>query len=236
MISGCSRSGKKEITDPVPDITSLTSIAEYKLSVTEPSGLFYYRPSGTLFMVSDNFKNYYEMSAAGQILSTTSIYGTDLEGIVLSRGGDTVSVVEEGLYTVSKFLRNGVRVETFKDVTSSNPSHAFEGVTIDGDYNYYVINESGPCLLVKFDHTGKELWRRELNYSADLSDICYDSKTESLWVLSDESKLLMKLKMDGALISKWSIPVNQAEGLAMSDSSIYICSDIDAKLYVFRRP
>ncbi|MGE5496712.1 MAG: SdiA-regulated domain-containing protein, partial [Syntrophothermus sp.] len=77
IISGLSCSRSQKISDPETEDGSLTLIAEHKISVIEPSGLFYSRPSGTLFMISDSFNDIYEMSSEGKILRSIPIEASD---------------------------------------------------------------------------------------------------------------------------------------------------------------
>ena len=69
----------------------------------------------------------------------------------------------------------------------------------------------------------------------DLSDLEYDKRTGHLLALSDESKLLLELGLDGKPISTLSLKkgqhgltrsVPQAEGVAMDDKgTVYVVSE-----------
>ena len=235
LFAGCKRNEPQASGVPSSD-TSLTPVAVYDIAVSEPSGLAYCPKTNTLYMVSDGHSEIYEMSLTGSIIRTISISSNDMEGIVLSKNYDTLFIVEEGNYQVVKYLQNGTRVESFKCITGTDVKHAIEGITIDNDYNIYLLNEKNPCRLLKLTYGGAELWRKELTYTTDVSEVYYDKKTDCLWILSDESKALMKFTKDGVLLNKWNIPITQAEGLAMTDDMMYIVSDPEAKLYVFKRP
>lgn len=81
-----------------------------------------------------------------------------------------------------------------------------------------------------------EIWRKEINYSTDISDIFYDQTDSSLWIVSDESKRILKLTLALHLISEWSIPVVQGEGITIVQDKIFIVSDPESKMYVFQKP
>lgn len=232
---GCKRGEPQASGVPSSD-TSLTPTATFNLSVSEPSGLAYCPKTNSLYMISDAHPEIYEMSLTGDIIRTISISSYDMEGVVLSKNYDTIFVVEEGIYQVVKYLQDGTRAGSFKFVTGPDIKHAIEGIAIDNEYNIYLINEKSPCRIVKLNCNGEEIWRKEITYTTDISEIYYDKKTDCLWILSDESKALMKFTKDGVLLNKWDIPINQAEGLAMTDENMYIVSDPEAKLYVFKRP
>lgn len=214
----------------------LKAIKSVNIDVKEPSGLCYLPKSKSLYLVSDDKPFIYEMDLDGNIIKKIHVEGKDMEGVAVPYKGGEIIAVEEYKYRIIKFSETGKTIDSFRFVTSDDSKHALEGITLDKENNIYLLNEKSPCLLVKLNSSGSEVWRKELGYSADLSDVCYDEKTDCLWALSDESKLLMKLSMDGALLEKWRIPVNQAEGLAMTPDYIYIVSDQDAKLYIFKRP
>jgi uncharacterized protein YjiK len=236
VFAGCKRSDPQDAGGPPSSDTALTPLAVYNISVSEPSGLAYCPKTNTLYMVSDGFQEIYEMSLKGEILRTIPVTSPDMEGIVLSKNYDTLLIVEEGNYQVVKYLQDGTRVGSFKDVTGPNTKHAIEGITIDDAYKIYLLNEKDPCRLVCLSYDGTELWRKDISYTLDISEVCYDKKTDCLWMLSDESKALMKLSKDGNLLQRWDIPIEQAEGLAMTEDKIYIVSDQEAKMYVFNRP
>jgi len=235
VLAGCKRGEPQSSGVPSSD-TSLSPTTVYNLSVSEPSGLAYCPKTNSLYMISDAHPEIYEMNLTGDIQRTISISSTDMEGVVLSKNYDTIYVVEEGLYQVVKYLQNGTRAGSFKFVTGPDTKHAIEGITIDNEYNIYLINEKNPCRIVKLNYNGEEIWRKEITYTTDISEIYYDKKTDCLWILSDESKALMKFTKEGALLNKWDIPIEQAEGLAMTEENMYIVSDPEAKMYVFKRP
>jgi uncharacterized protein YjiK len=53
-------------------------------------------------------------------------------------------------------------------------------------------------------------------------------------LVSDESKSVAKCSSDGQLKEKYSIPIKQAEGIAVDyeNKKIYVISDSEEKLYV----
>lgn len=90
-------------------------------------------------------------------------------------------------------------------------------------------------MLLEFDGTN-ELWRKELKYTSDISDVYFEAPSSSFWIVSDELKKILKLSYNSNLISEWMIPVQQGEGVTIVNDKIYIVSDIESKLYVFQKP
>ena len=79
----------------------------------------------------------------------------------------------------------------------------------------------------------------------DLSSLQFDERTGHLLALSDESKLLLELNLEGRPISVLSLEkgrhglkksVPQAEGVAMDeDGTVYVVSEPNL-FYVFKKP
>ncbi len=224
-----------------PDGASYTGagfslISERTIDIKEPSGLAYNAARGTLFCVGDNQSVVYELSLAGDILHQTTISSSDLEGITFSKNYDTMFVIEEGNYRVQGYTLGGVKGASWSIVTSSATNSAYEGVTRLPNDNFIVLNEKNPTLALLATHTGTEISRKTLSLSSDLSDICYDSTLQCLWIISDESQKVMKVNMDYALIGEWSESIAQGEGIAVVGDRMYLCSDSDSKFYIYTKP
>ncbi len=234
-IIGCSREDPEKLTGTT-DSTDLKSLAVYNLNVPEPSGLAYNHKNNTLFVVADSRSDIFEIDLLGNVLNTIPTAGFDLEGIALSKNCDTIFVVEEKDQRITTLSINGNTINSFKINVASSPNSALEGITRNSKKGrLIVINEKSPCLLLEFAGS-TELWRKEIKYTSDISDICYEESSDSYWVLSDESKKILKLSTDGLLLSEWTIPVTKAEGIAIIQDKIYIVSDSESKMYLFQKP
>ena len=218
-----------------PAVNSLVQIAVYDMSVREPSGLAYNSKNNTLMTVSDGNSTVYEMDFTGRVIKSLVIQSSDLEGIALSANCDTMYVAEETNQLISTYLMNGTKLSSFPVNVATNVSHGPEGVTVDKNNHVIVLNEKFPMMILEFDQK-KELWRKEINYTIDCSDIFYELATDCFWIVSDESRKVIKLSRAGSLLGEWSIPVSKGEGLTIVQNKIYIVSDSENKLYVFDKP
>lgn len=233
LLWGCvNTEGKKESGKPSK---ALKQISVYDTSVPEPSGLVYNARNNSLMTVSDGNSTVYEIDFKGNITKSLKVPCIDLEGIALSKNCDTILVVDEATSTISKFLSNGTRTFSKLMDVHTKKNNGLEGITVDKENHVWIINEKNPCMLIELDGN-KKLKRYTLNYSTDISDIFYDETTNILWVLSDESKKIFTLNMNGKLISEFSIPMAKGEGITVVKNKIYIISDSDSKLYVFEKP
>lgn len=224
--------------DPVnPEVKSLEPIAEIDLSsiLSEPSGIVYNPINNSLYVVSDTTSIIFEIDLNGNLLRQINIIANDLEGITLSKTSDTIYVVEESDNLITSFLINGNKISSFVKNVSTNSSNGLEGITIDNNYDIYVVIEKSPRLLITLEGT-VEVNRSEITIVDDLSDICYDSVLNCLWIISDESKKIIKISKTGSVISEWIIPFSKGEGITFVQDKMYIVRDSDSKMYVFNKP
>lgn len=221
----------------IPGIKLLEPIAEIDLSsfLSEPSGIVYNSANNSFYVVSDTFAAVFEIDINGNLLGSIHVNANDLEGITLSKNLDTIYVVEESDNLITSFLLNGTKINSFSMDVSMNSINGLEGIAIDLNNFIYILNEKLPRYLVKLQNE-VEISRTEITAADDLSDICYDSALDCLWIISDESKKIMKVTKSGSLISEWQIPFSKGEGITLVDDKIYVVRDSDAKMFIFNKP
>lgn len=232
LLPGCK---EEEPTDPSQS-KLLMQLAVYNTAVPEPSGLFYNTKTNSLFTVSDANSTVYEIDLTGVVISSFSIKSNDLEGITFSANNDTIYVVEEENRLVSKYLINGTKLYSFAVVNNEVNSNGPEGIAINTNNNHlYIINEKNPCLLIEYSNK-TEVNRREIKHSLDCSDVCYDKILDCLWMVSDESKSLIKMNTSGDLLMSYNLPYEKMEGVSIVHDKIYMVNDSTGELFVFKKP
>ena len=221
----------------ITDLKTLEPIAEIDLSniLSEPSGIVYNLINNSLYVVSDTTSIIFEIDLNGNLLRQINIIANDLEGIALSKNSDTIYVVEESDNLVTSFLTNGNKIASFNIDVSTSSSNGLEGIAIDNNYNFYIVNEKLPRYVITLRNS-VEINRYEITSIDDLSDICYDYSLDCLWIISDESKKIIKISKTGSVISEWSIPFDKGEGITFVDDKMYIVNDENAKMYIFNKP
>ncbi len=224
-------------TTTIPEIKLLEPIVEIDLSsiLSEPSGIVYNSLNNSFYVVSDTLAKIFEIDLNGNLLRSIQVNANDLEGITLSINLDTIYVVEESDNLVTSFLLNGTKINSFSVDVSTNSINGLEGIAIDANNYIYVLNEKLPRYLVKLQNE-VEISRTEITAADDLSDVCYDSVLDCLWIISDESEKIMKVTKSGSVISEWQIPFSKGEGITLVDDKIYVVRDSDAKMYIFNKP
>ncbi len=224
-------------TPTIPETRLLEPIAEIDLSsiLSEPSGIVYNSLSNSFYIISDTLPKIFEIDLTGNLLKSVQVNANDLEGITLSKNFDTIYVVEESDNLVTSFLLNGTKINSYSVDVSTNSTNGLEGITIDANNYFYVLNEKLPRYLVKL-HNEVEISRTEITAADDLSDVCYDSVLDCLWIISDESEKILKVTKSGSVISEWQIPFSKGEGITLVNNKIYVVQDSNAKMYIFNKP
>ena len=221
----------------IPEFKSLMPISEIDLStiLSEPSGIVYNSTNNSLFVVSDTISKIFEINLNGSLKKEILVNANDLEGITLSSNNDTIYVVEESDNLITSFLLNGSKINSFSKDVSTNSANGLEGIAFDNFRNLFVINEKLPSYLIKLKNQ-VELSTYPITEVEDLSDICYDNILDSFWLISDESKKVIKISKSGVVQSKWLIPFDKGEGITIVQDKMYIVRDSDSKLYIFTKP
>ncbi|MDT3696195.1 MAG: SdiA-regulated domain-containing protein [Ignavibacterium sp.] len=235
FLPGCSRDNPAVVTD-TKTINKIFPLEEYNLDIPEPSGITYNSKNNTLMVVSDGESNIYEIAFNGAILNSIPTSGSDMEGITLSKNCDTIFVVEEKKKLVTAFDLSGNKITSFSVNVSTSDNHSLEGISLNILTNeLFVINEKNPQMILKFLNK-QELWRKSIAYTLDISDICYDETSNCIWIISDESKRILKLSTTGELLKEWEIPFTKGEGITIVNEKIYVVNDSNSKMYVFQKP
>jgi len=210
------------------------SIAE-KLPVPEPSGLDLTFDETGFWIVSDENSKVYLINSWGREVRSFSVDGQDLEGITVV-DDSTLAVVLERIREVVLLDTSGMEINRTALDLKGELNSGLEGITFDSkEKKFYILNEKNPRLLLTLDENLKELKRDTLNFSKDVSGTFYDDSDNTLWILSDESQLIVKTSLSGKPIEEFKVKVTQPEGITFNEArtKFYIVSDKTGSLYVF---
>lgn len=208
-----------------------------ELEINEPSGLAFNPNSGTLYTHNDGlYADIYHISKQGIVLDSLNLNGEDFEGLAFNASYDTLFVVEELTAKIKKYTTAGLLSGEIQVHLDGNFVNGLEGITVNpADGHIFVIKEKEPCLLIELDAAGNELKRTELTFSSDVSGLAMHPDWQTLFILSAESRTLNETTPDGELLRQWSIPLQQAEGIAFNSNAdtIYMVDDLNKTLYYF---
>ena len=220
----------------------------------------------SLFTVTNKKAELVELSLDGRILRRIPLVGFGDAEAVEFIGENTYVITDERQQRLIKVkIDDDTHVLDARDAEQLtlgiNPSgnKGFEGLAYDSaGKRLFVAKERDPMLIYEVrgfpqsnpqkpyaTHVVSNPRRDARLFVRDLSSLQFDERTGHLLALSDESKLLLELGLDGQPISTLSLKkgkhgltrsVPQAEGVAMDDEgTVYVVSEPNL-FYVFKKP
>ncbi|MCW8274622.1 SdiA-regulated domain-containing protein [Pseudomonas sp. PCH199] len=233
---------------------------------SDVSALTYDPVRKSLFTVTNKNSELIELSLDGKILRRIALVGFGDTEAVEFISSDTYVITDEYQQRLIKIhLEQGT---TFLDAADAeqmtlgvhlNSNKGFEGLAYDSvGKRLFVAKERDPMLIYEvhgFPHFNPEKSyavhvinnpKRDAGmFVRDLSSLQYDERSGHLMALSDESRLILELDVDGRPLSTMSLSkgsqglqktVPQAEGIAMDDDgTMYLVSEPNL-FYVFKKP
>ncbi|QXI53794.1 SdiA-regulated domain-containing protein [Pseudomonas alvandae] len=220
----------------------------------------------SLFTVTNQNAELIELSLDGKVLRRIALIGFG--------DPEAVEFISENIYVITderqqRLIKIHLEEDTrFLDAADAeqitlgvhmNGNKGFEGLAYDSiGKRLFVAKERDPMLIYEvhgFPHHNPEKSyavhvinnpKRDAGlFVRDLSSLQYDERSGHLLALSDESRLIIELDIDGRPLSTLSLNkgrhgleknVPQAEGLAMDDDgNLYVVSEPNL-FYVFKKP
>lgn len=229
------------------------------LEEDETSGLTWNPLTGTLFTVTGQNPALVEFSPAGVVLRRVELTGfSDPEAVEALRDG-RLAIVDERRRLVAVFrLEPGVESLDLGDLASYDLGFAdagnkgFEGLAWNPQTQRFLLaKERDPQGLFELPFPGEdgsagalEALPRQPLLVRDISSVAIDPRTGHTLMLSDESRLLVELDLQGRPRSFISLfgglngllhGIEQAEGVAMDgEGNIYVVGEPN-RFFVFSR-
>ena len=220
----------------------------------------------SLFTVTNKNAELIELSLEGKILRRVALIGFGDPEAVEFISADTYVITDERQQRLIKIHLEADT--TFLDAADAEQitlgvhmrgNKGFEGLAYDSvGKRLFVAKERDPMLI--YEVQGFPHYNPEKSYAVhvvnnpkrdagmfvrDLSSLQYDERSGHLLALSDESRLILELDVDGRPLTTLSLrkgrqglqkTVPQAEGIAMDDDgTLYLVSEPNL-FYVFKKP
>ncbi len=220
----------------------------------------------SLFTVTNKNAELIELSLEGKILRRVALIGFGDPEAVEFISADTYVITDERQQRLIKIHLEADT--TFLDAADAEQitlgvhmrgNKGFEGLAYDSvGKRLFVAKERDPMLI--YEVQGFPHYNPEKSYAVhvvnnpkrdagmfvrDLSSLQYDERSGHLLALSDESRLILELDVDGRPLTTLSLSkgrqglqktVPQAEGIAMDDDgTLYLVSEPNL-FYVFKKP
>ncbi len=212
-------------------------IEYYDIMIPEPSGLIFSSDGKGFWTVSDRTGEVAKISFTGQLIRKFTLKEVDFEAI--THFNDTVLVLtREGKHSIMFVTINGevLRDEEFDLNQKSNSG--IEGLAYVAKENIFILaQEKKPRRLIEIDAETFEV-KKEIKLGKefpDISDIYYDSKSNQLWILSDQGEFVARCNREGEIIKKHKLKVEKLEGVSVDPvkRKIYTVSDKLAGMFIF---
>lgn len=220
----------------------------------------------SLFTVTNNSPELIELSLDGRILRRVPLIGFgDPEAVEFISEGIYVITDERGQRLIKVHLDENTGFLDAADAeqltlgVNLGGNKGFEGLAYDSrGKRLFVAKERDPMVIYEVQGFPHDDARRAYSvhvinnpkrdaglFVRDLSSLQFDERSGHLLALSDESRLVLELDIDGRPLSSLSLrqgrhglkrSVPQAEGIAMDDAGVvYLVSEPNL-FYVFRKP
>ena len=200
-------------------------------------------PDGSGFIAASDRGGVYKVSFSGEAATLyveTAGFGLDCEGVTVDPAtGDVYFVLEREKQEVRRVrapeYSESEVLAVITEVSSSSNS-GLEAITWMGDGTVMVGNQANPCLLLRLSATdGSIISRREITGGiTDISDLCYDSVRNALWIADSETKTINLCDLQGNVQKSYSVPfIDNGEGLYVDRERqcIWVSDDTTANIY-----
>lgn len=214
----------------------ISQIGVQSISVPEPSGLDVTFDRSGFWTVSDENSTIYRLDNEGNVVQKIVVDGFDLEGITVV-DENRIAVVLERERVVLILDDEGQELNRKKLPLEGEVNSGLEGITYNSaNGHFYLVNEKKPSLLIELNEQLEIILIDTLRFSKDVSGIFYDESNKNLWMLSDESQLLVKCDMQGTPLEKMNVSIVQPEGITIDNKGgrLYIVSDNLESMYVYK--
>lgn len=232
----------------------------------EVSALTYDPLRNSLFTVTNKNSELVELSLDGQVLRRIALLGFGDPEAVEFISANTYVISDERQHRLIKIqlddettVVDAAEAEQITLGVHLSGNKGFEGLAYDSQgQRLFVAKERDPMLIYEvqgFPHHDPEKSygvhvlnnpKRDAGlFVRDLSSLQYDERSGHLLALSDESRLVVELDVDGRPLSTLALgkgrqglskAVPQAEGIAMDDDgTLYLVSEPNL-FYVFKKP
>ena len=242
---------------PEPKMPEMGKRTKYTLSFNELSGLCLSADDSFLWTVGDG-SEIAKISFDGKLVSKASLKtttGSTIDSEAISLRYDTGDLLIGGEpSSVCRIPAAGVG-DVFKESTYKGVEALFkiedakgfgnagvEGTTYYKDGLAYVGTQTGSYLYLCNLATGEVIWRKGLRemYPAitEIADLCYDPKTDWLWVIDSESLRFFALTGDAeSMLGFYSVRgISNPESICVDhkNSCIWVGDDYGSTSYLYK--
>ena len=198
-------------------------------------------PDGSGFLAASDRGGVYRVSFSGEATTLyveTAGFGLDCEGVTLDPAtGDIYFVLEREKQEVRRLRAPDYsESEVLTTISEGSFNSGLEAITWMGDGTLMIGNQANPCLLLRYSVAdGTIMSRTEITTGiTDISDLCYDSVRNALWIPDSETKTINLCDLHGKVLKSYSMSfIENGEGLCVDRDRqcIWVSDDTTSNIY-----
>ena len=162
----------------------------------------------------------------------------DCEGVTMDPATKDVYYIVEGRQEVRRLkapdYKESEEICVIRDVGYRTNS-GLEAITWLGDGTLLLGNQDKPRLLIRYSLADGVVGRTEITEGIkDISDLCYDSVRNALWIADSETKTINLCDLQGNVQKSYSVSfIDNGEGLYVDRERqcIWVSDDTTANIY-----
>ena len=254
ILAGCAAPSRNK--DPLDIVLPSQWIGNIdQAGFNEPSGITFYPPSETLFVVGDE-GDICEIQLDGVLIRQKRIRDADFEGITFNPATGLLYVAVEGEESIIEIEPTDLSVRreftidrTYNGTTVlASGGQGIEAITfvplpdhLEGGL-FYVANQSFtldtdddvsaivevevPLNSTSFEHQAARITKLFRLDVIDLSGLHYDVHGDNLYAISDAANVIMEITRAGDVLRSYAFPGDNQEGITLDNRGfLYIAQD-----------
>lgn len=229
--------GKGKAVETIHVLSSMQLNETYNLNISAPSGLAFSPDLLSFWTVSDKPGGHiYHMALNGEILSTLTYSGSDLEGISYNDADKSFWVVEESSGELVHLDSSSAEIDRVYIAGSIDGSGGLEGVAFNKNNGHiFLLKEKDPGVLIELDQDLNVIQYNRIFFADDYAGLWYEETLNQLWIVSDQDKIVFRCDTTGVVLKSYSIQLDKMEGIAvdMENKHIYLVNDLNNRLYKY---
>ena len=216
-----------------------------RASITEPSGITHHPMRRSLFVVDDSGSIWEIDATDGGLVQSKGVNGRDLEGVTVNpatgmlyvavEDEEAILEIDPGTLSVRRefeitrdfegrqlLKKGGMGIEAIVFVPDA--SHPEGGTFWVGNQSFSLKPQGEPSVVCEVvvplrssqarKAVGTIVRFYEMDF-IDISGLAYDGRADCLVLISDTTNLLVELKQDGTVLSRYLLPGDEQEGVVL---------------------
>ena len=233
VAEGCTKHGPDQGGGSGNGTDSATYTKLSTVGLSGLSGLCMTPDSSLLYAVCDG-GILYKLNLDGTTNSKVYEGTNDFEAVTVNPSTGDIYLADEGTMTVWH-LNSGLLE---KVVTISIPNavsnKGLEGLTY-GNGNLYIANQASPTKIFVYNLTSKTITKEvTITFAGYLSDLCYDQKDGSIWIMDSEKQSIYHCSADLNLLKTYSVAfITKGEALSVdyNNKCYWVGSDANSSIW-----